>query len=584
MTPNLKAAAAQLVHKALAQLGPEAGGALSLADVDALVEVPPEQALGDYAFPCFRLAKALKKAPPAIAQELVKHIVGGCEFKVKATGPYVNFFADYGALAPAILADAQTGNMFKIKPAKPLPSTMIEYSQPNTHKAFHVGHCRNVALGDALVRMNRYLGYPVIAANYIGDEGAHIAKCLWYYTKYAADQKPVGDPGEWLGGFYSAATVKLEDSSEEKRVEYLKEISEVLKRMESREPEMYKLWQTTKEWSMASFHQVYDWLDVKFDHIFFESEVTDEAKAIVEDGLKAGVFSHSQGAVGVDFNDIGLGYAMVRKSDGTILYSTRDLALARKKFEEFKIERSIYVVASEQELHFKQVFKVLERLGFKQVSECFHLSYGLVMIPEGKMSSRKGTVIYFSKLKDTLLKHIKEEAFKELDTATWSAEEINDTAKKIAVAAIKYGMISSDPKKTIVFDMPKWLSFNGDTGPYLLYTYVRMRSILRKAEYKRSSEDLDSGVFDGADEKSLLKRILNLNDTVARAVREQTPAPLAGFLFDFCQEFNSFYARTSILKQENPVTKNTYLALIDGLSQTLKTGTELLGITMPERM
>jgi arginyl-tRNA synthetase len=355
--------------------------------------------------------------------------------------------------------------------------------------------------------------------------------------------------------------------------------------MEAREPKITKLWEETKEWSMHSFREVYGWLGVKFDHYFFESEVTEEAQKIVEDGLKSGVLANSQGAVGIDFNDIGLGFAMVRKSDGTILYSTRDLALARRKFDEFKVERSIYVVASEQELHFKQVFKVLERMGFPQVKNCYHLSYGLVMIPEGKMSSRNGTVILFSALKDKLLTQIKEVNFKDIDTSGWSDTEINDTAQKIAVSAIRYGMIASDPKKTIVFDMPQWLSFNGDTGPYLLYTYVRMRSILRKGEFTGKSAGYVVGeIFEGSDEKALLKRIINLTGAVERAVKDQAPAPLAGYLFDFCQEFNSFYAKTSILKQEDPARKNTYLALVAALAETLKTGASLLGIEMPERM
>jgi arginyl-tRNA synthetase len=562
---------------------PEAG--LSLPEVLSLIEIPPEQRLGDFAFPCFKLAKALKKAPPVIAADMATRVQAPKGFRVTATGPYINFFLDYSSVTPDLFKAVADSSLFRPQSEQKLPRTMIEFSQPNTHKAFHVGHCRNVALGDALVRMNRYMGYDVVAANYIGDEGAHIAKCLWYYTKYASDQKPVGDKGEWLGGLYSAATMKLEDASEDEKKIYQKEISEILKKMELREPVISKIWDETKKWSMDSFYGVYDWLGVKFDHYFFESEVTDAAKEIVDDGLKRGVFSISDGAVGIDFNDIGLGFAMVRKSDGTLLYSTRDLALARKKFKDFNVERSIYVVASEQELHFKQVFKMLERLGFKQVANCYHLSYGLVMIPEGKMSSRKGTVIYFSSLKDKILTQIKEVAFKEIDTSDWSPQEIEDTARKIAVAAIRYGMIASDPKKTIVFDMDKWLSFTGDTGPYLLYTYVRMKAILRKAGFNPAhAVNYDTTIFNGDSEKSLVKRVMSLNEAVQRSVLDNSPVPLAGYLFDFCQDFNSFYAHTSILKQEDPRKKNAYLHLISATAEVLKAGCALLGIEMPERM
>lgn len=584
---SLKDSVVDRLHAAITALA--GGAALTRDEVAALVEIPPDQKLGDFAFPCFRLAKALKKAPPLIAGELAAK-VGGSD--VKQVGPYVNFFMDYGAIAAEAIQSALSGELFRVKPSGALPKTMIEYSQPNTHKAFHVGHMRNVALGDALVRMNRHMGYEVVAANYIGDDGAHIAKCLWYLTKFKKGEKPVGDKGEWLGGLYTAATQKVDDAGEAEKAAFQKEISVVQQKLEAKDPELTKLWLETKEWSMESFREIYGWLGVKFDHYFFESEVTDEARAIVAEGLKKGIFVNSQGAVGADLEADNLGFMLLLKSDGTTLYSTRDLALARRKFEDWGVGRSIYVVASEQDLHFRQVFKALEKMGFEQVKNCHHLSYGLVVLPEGKMSSRVGNVIYFSELREKLTRHIRDIAFKELDVSEMSEAEQAETAKRIAIAAIKYGMIASDPKKNIVFDMPQWLALNGDTGPYLQYSFVRMRSILRKAGHVElaAANALKPGavaygkVFAGLDEKGLLKRALNLNDAVARGVRDQSPAPLASYLFDFCQDFNSFYGKTSILKQEDPAVRDAYLQLVAACAAALEKGCGLLGIEMPSRM
>ena len=561
-------------------------------ELRSLVEVPPDAALGDYAFPCFKLSKALRKAPPLIAQELAVAFQKNPDqipaevLTIKAVGPYVNFLLDYTRLAGPVLQSILDKSLFEKGRKTKLARTMIEFSQPNTHKAFHVGHCRNVALGDALVRMNRYVGYDVIAANYIGDDGAHIAKCLWYYKNFNKELPPATHRGEWLGGFYTAATQKFEDASPEEKVEYQKQISQVQQKLESKDPEMHALWLETKEWSMQDFKEIYQWLDVHFDHYFYESEVLEESRKIVADGLNSGTFIRSEGAVGIDLANDQLPFFLLLKSDGTTLYSTRDLALARRKFEDFKVERSVYVVASEQELHFRQVFKTLEKMGFQQVKNCFHLSYGLVVLPEGKMSSRVGNVIYFSKLRDLLVNHVLNVVFKQIDTSDWSEEEKVDTAKKVAIAAIKYGMIASDPKKQIVFDMDQWLSFTGDTGPYLLYSYVRIQSILRKAGFKPTPGVAISKpeIFNGADEKAMLKRLINFNGTVARAVQANSPAVLAGFLFEFCQEFNSFYTKTPILKQEDEELRRSYLVLLSAVAQTMAQGCSLLGLSMPERM
>lgn len=593
---------AGLLKKVLKTLGQE---------VEINIEVPAERKMGDLAIPCFRLSKALKKAPPLLAKELeglfkselatLPESDQKAVIKIEAVGPYVNFFLNSAVAFQTENANILNGKFFAASPtiAATKPKTMIEFSQPNTHKAFHVGHCRNVALGDALVRMNRHVGFEVIAANYPGDDGAHVAKCLWYFKKQGADQtvsqiqSEAQDLGEWLGQFYTAATQVLEDAqaeSPEAKKSLQGEISKVQQLLEAKDPEWHALWVNTRQWSLDSFKNIYDWLGVHFDHYFFESEMLEESRATIQAFLDKGIFVRSEGAIGVDLEADKLPFFLLLKTDGTTLYSARDLALAKRKFEDFQIKRSIYVVASEQDLHFRQVFKTLERMGFEQAKDCFHLSYGLVTLPSGKMSSRQGNVILFSELKNLLLGEISKLLSQQNEGAapvSWGeGQDLQTTARRIAVAAIKYGMIASDPKKQIVFDLPKWVAFTGDTGPYLLYTSVRIKSILRKVSEQTTpkTSEIDPEVFLGEIERSLILRILEFNSVVERGVRENSPAILAASLFETCQDFNTFYGKVSIMQQSDPKRLAAYLLLLKALDVTIAKGCELLGIEMVEKM
>ena len=553
-----------------------------------LMEKPPELKMGDFAFPCFRFAKGFGLKPQEVAAQLAAGLgAAGSRWidRVEVVNAYVNIFLQKNNLATMLIPKVLSQDYFKTlaqHPERKGVRVMIEYSQPNTHKLFHVGHMRNVALGDAVVRINRYLGYEVVAANYIGDEGAHIAKCLWYIEHTKAKQ-PQGNKLEWLGEMYAGASIALEDATAEQKLTMERDISAILREIESKQGLRYEYWKVTRQWSLDAFSEIYNWLNVHFDQYFYESEVSEESQTIVSEYLSRGVFQESEGAIGVDLKNEKMGFAMLRKRDGNTLYLTKDLALARRKFDEFKISKSIYVVASEQNLHFKQAFKLLDLMGFKQAKDCFHLSYGMVTLPDGKMSSRKGNVIPFTVLKERLT----EELAKPLEKyrGEWSEQELHETNQKLCIGAIKFGMLFSDPVKDIVFDIKDWLSFEGNTGPYLMYSYARSRSILRKAAEQGVKPQALAPISAEAEEEwEIIRFIYDFNDAVEGAAACNKPSILAHHLYSMCRAFNRFHTNVSVLKAETPAKMLARVTLLEAFANTLACGLELLGMTPPERM
>ncbi|MBI4082303.1 MAG: arginine--tRNA ligase [Candidatus Lambdaproteobacteria bacterium] len=550
------------------------------------IEQPPEPELGDYAFPCFRLAKALRKPPAVIAQELAAALQGALAAEplltaIESAGPYVNFRVSVEELARHTLPAILDGSSFEQSGRVRREKVMVEYSQPNTHKAFHVGHMRNVALGDALVRMMEYVGHEVIAANYIGDVGAHIAKCLWYYRNHRTEAPPAANRGEWLGEMYTAATRLLEAAPPAERKTYEAEVSRVLAQLEAREGEVYRLWEETRAWSLEAFHEIYRWLGARFDHWFYESGM-ELGRQIVEDGLRRGILVRSQGAAGMDLEPYGLGFFLLLKADGNTLYSTKDLALAHLKFERYGIERSIYVVGTEQNLHFQQVFKTLELLGYAQAARCQHLSYGLVMLPEGKMSSRAGNVILFSALRDRMNAYILSH-YLEPHRGDWSDAEIAETCRRIAVAAIRYGMIKQDPAKNIVFNLEDWLVSEGDTGTYLCYAYTRICSVQRLVP-REPDPRADFTLLTHENEKRLVRELYDFNRSVHQAAEQLRPNLVANALFRLAKEFSRTYTTSSVKNAENDAVGDARLALFAATRAVLERGLHLIGIVPPERM
>ena len=579
-------------------------GEWKTSEIKALIEQPPDAEMGDFALPCFSFSKKLRRSPKQIAEELENllapepsedQITDSEELlpfsRIKAFGPYLNFFLDPETLARELLpsifqksstvdhhtSDSEKGGQGIIR-----EKVMIEFSQPNTHKGFHVGHLRNAALGDSLCRIFRYNGYEVVAANYFGDVGTHIAKCLWYFLNHCDESAPDELRGEWLGELYTKSVQLLETLEGEQAQQAQTEISNLLRRMEEKDPELSKVWEETKQWSMDDFKEIYRWLDIHFDHDFYESDVDEEGRQMVLEGEKNGTFIRSEGAIGIDLETENLGFFMLLKSDGNTLYSTKDLALARRKFDQFSVDRSVYVVGAEQTLHFKQVFATLNRMGYSQAERCYHLPYALVMLPSGKMSSREGNVILFSDMRKQMRDYILDGLLVE-QNREWDEKEVEETSHRIALAAIKYGMLSQDPNKPIVFSMEDWLVSEGDTGTYLVYAYVRIRSIGRQVALS-VHDQIDFSLLDHPNEKLLMRRMLDFERVVWKSGELFKPSLLARYLYELCRDFSRAYGSCSVKHAGSEALQSARLLLFHCVAEVLKTGLGLLGITPPERM
>lgn len=573
---KIKKQIAELISKA-------AGGRAAISEAE--IVLPPKEDMGDFAFACFRLselAKKWQKSLPELASEITdylnEHKEGTLIKEAISDGPYVNIFLDEGLLAQNVLSEifkhqekygnAKTGRGKKI---------MVEYSQPNTHKEFHIGHLRNVCLGSELVNLYKASGYKVIAANYIGDIGAHVAKCLWAYFNrqpITNNQQPNRSKGEYLGELYSWATREIE-----KHQEYKKEVAEIQQKLEAGDKKLTALWKKTRQWSLDEFEKIYQDLGVKFDIVYYESEAERPGKRLVKELLKKGIAGKSQGAVIMDLIPYDLGIFLLLKSDGTSLYATKDLALAKKKFQKYKLEQSIYVVDSRQELYFKQLFKTLELIGFKKPMR--HLAYEAVTLKSGAMSSRHGNVVTFRSLEKELVALAREETKKRHQD--WSDKKIKATAKKIAYAAMKFDILKHDAGRVMVFDIKEALSFDGFTGPYLEYTIARISSILRKANSGKIGTGADYKLLGKPEEQKLIKELARFPEVLAAAARDFQMSLLPRYLYDLAKSFAEFYHILPVLKAEEE-TREARLALIQAVKIVLSKGLEILGIEPVEEM
>lgn len=548
-------------------------------EIASILEIPKNQEMGDFALPCFKLAARMKKDPKLIAKDVAAHIKlpkDSTIKELKVAGPYVNFFLNKTNLAESVLKE-----VFKEKEnfgvgLKKKEKIMVEFSNPNTHKAFHVGHIRNAVLGDSLTKTLRFSGFSVIAANYLGDIGTHVAKVMWFMDKYHTlhEHKKQKNKGEWIGNIYAEATKKVENHPE-----YEKEVSEVLQKLElGKDKTLNNLWKTTKEWSMQELKRIYKELEIKFDVWFFESQVESAGKKIALELLKKKLARKDQGALLVDLSEYDLDVFLVLKSDGTALYSTKDLALAKLKFDKYKIDRSIYVVDSRQSTYFKQLFKVLELMGFKQAPKCYHLAYEFVNLESGTMSSRSGEVVLYTELFDKL----KSKALQEVQSRNSKIGKKADViAEKIALSALKYGMLKQAPNRVITFDWERATEFQGDTGPYLQYSLVRANKILEKVAKPTAGVDFD--LLKSEQEIKLVKNIAAFKDIVAKAAEQYAPYLIANHAFELTQAFNEFYEKCPVA-QADKKTKDARTLLVWAFAQTLKNAFSLLGIEEVEVM
>jgi len=545
---------------------------LSEKDIEKFLEIPPSSDLGDYAFPCFILSKKLKKEPNKISADLKKKIKLPKSFeKLEVKGPYLNFFVNKkvfaGEIVEKILKEKQKFGSEKPKKQK----VMVEFSQANTHKAFHVAHTRGTSIGESLARIFEFLGYKVVRSNYQGDTGMHVAKWIWCYKKYHFKEKPKKDES-WIASIYVDAVKRLK-----KNPKLQDEVDEVNKRLEQgKDRKLNSIWKETRKDSLDAFEKIYKQLNTKFDKYYFESNVEKQGKKIAQELLKNKILKISEGATIMDLKKYKLGMWVILRKDGTVLYPAKDLSLAREKFRDYKLDKSLYVVASEQDMYFKQLFKTLELSKFKDVKKCEHVSFGMVRFPHGKMSSRTGDNILYSNFLEELMEYSRKGIKKKWPKI--SKKEVEDRAKKISIAAMKYPMLKQNPNKNIIFDPKKEIRFEGNTGPYLQYSYARASSILRKAKYKKTKfkiKKIESSEFE------LLKKLSQFPDAVTSAHNNSNPSLIANYVYQLAQTFNEFYHVCLVIGSEQEEFR---LDLVDTFRNVLRSSLNLLGIETLEEM
>jgi arginyl-tRNA synthetase len=548
-----------------------------------LIEVPPNTEMGDYAFPCFSLAKNLRKAPAQIASDLKdkieSEIIEIKNLKKESTinflsevfsiNAYLNFRIDKQIYAQEILLKK---TVFKKKNSK----VMVEFSQPNTHKEFHVGHLRNVCLGDSIAKLSEFTGYEVIKANYIGDIGTHVAKALWCLEKFHKNDTVPDNKGKYLGKIYVEASQKLEENED-----YAKEVSEVLQNLENREKAVTELWEKTRLWSLDEFKSIYRDLEVHFDAWFFESEEDEEGKKIAFELLKDGIAERSDGAIIVNLEHKNQGVALVLKSDGTTLYLTKDLSLAKKKFHQYNIDKSIYVIDSRQSLHMSQVFSILSLMGFKE--DMVHVSYDFVSTKQGPIASRKGNVYLYEDLKNRMVEKIIFETKKRHED--WSEEKILENAKIIANSSLKFGMLKIDNNREIVFDEDEWMDLEGETGPYVLYSCARINSIIRKAKEQdvHVSNRINFSLLDTKEDSQMLRLLEKEEQIIEESAANYKPSVVARYVIELAQKVNEYYHKNQII-QENSELMKARLLLLHRVKETIEQNFKLLGIKTLEEM
>lgn len=564
-----------LLEKIKKDLAAEINQALKIKTVKATDLVyPPDAKMGDLSLPCFTIAKELKKSPAEVASIIVSKVKSeGVVAAIRTAGPYVNFILRHSELAAGVIKEvAAKKEEYGVNTSGRGKKVMLEFSNGNTHKELHVGHLRNICLGDSLTKILRANGCDSLPISYINDFGIHVAKTIWALQEFYKNEPLPANKGYFLGKVYVKACQALETDSAGKAT-----VNFVMKKIESRQGEEYKIWQKTREWSIEQFAKIYAELGVEFVKTYYESDVIDEGQKIVKKLLKDKILEVSDGAVIANLAKYNLGILVILRSDGTATYPVADLALASEKFKKFNIDKSIYIVDIRQALYFKQLFKILELMGYKK--EMVHLGYEFLKLPTGMMSSRTGQVITFEELRDQILASAHEET--KTRHQGWDEKKIDKVAQTLALGAMKFEMIKVGADQVITFDIEKALSFSGFTAAYLQYTYARLDSIIRKAEPLKNKIDYE--LLSEPKEKELIMMLAKFSEAIERAGAEYNPAEIAKYLFELAQLTNDYYHQVPVMKAEEDVSK-ARLVLVVSVNQVIKNGLDLLGIRVLNEM
>lgn len=556
---------------------------------------------GDFTLVTFAYTKVSRRQPEQLGKELGEYLL-----------QHSNLVSAYnvvkGFLNISLSETFWLGYFNSIKASKTLGTKapdssgrtmMVEYSSPNTNKPLHLGHVRNILLGWSVARILKANGHKVIKVNLVNDRGIHICKSMLAWQKFGHGETPQssGMKGDHLVGKYYVAFDKAykkeieeliatgQTSDEaEKNAPLLQEAQQMLQKWEASDPDIINLWKTMNGWVYDGFDKTYASLGVNFDKTYYESNTYLLGKEVVQEGLNKQVFyKKDNGSVAIDLSKDGLDEKIVLRSDGTSVYITQDMGTAIERFKEFpELNQLIYTVGNEQDFHFKTLFKILEKLGYHWAKECYHLSYGMVELPEGKMKSREGTVVDADELLAEMYKTAEEKTIELGKVEGFNQSELQALYQTLGLGALKYFILKVDPKKKMLFDPKESIDFNGNTGPFIQYTYARINSVLRKAG------NVESLNYDGAAlshlEKEIVKWIYDFEATVEEAGNTYSPALLANYAYELTKLFNRFYHEHPILKEPDETQKNLRLHLSRACAVVIATSMDLLGINVPERM
>lgn len=557
---------------------------ISYDEVLEIVEIPVDNKMGDYAFPCFKLAKVLRKAPPLIAKGIAEALSDNSIFeKVEQVNAYVNMFISKEELVQdAVEAVIKEGGTFGGSKDGEGKTIIVEYSSPNIAKPFHIGHIRSTVIGNSLYKIFDALGYDVVRINHLGDYGTQFGKMICAYRHWGNKEDVIKEPIKTLLSYYTKFHIEVEKNSS-----LDDEAREIFTKLEKGAPEEVELWKWFREESLKEFSRVYDMLGITFDSYNGESFYSDRMPRFVQELKDKNLLEESQGAQIVNLEDKGLGVALITKSDGSTLYITRDIAAAVYRKETYNFYKNIYVVASQQNLHFQQWIQIIEMLGYPWARDCVHVPFGLVSLDEGTMSTREGRVVF---LEDVLNKSV-EKTKEIISEKNPDSPDVDEIAKVVGIGAVMFQELANNRIKDYTFKWDKVLNFDGETGPYVQYTHARAASLLRKGgmgeftkeEFVKAFGAVEYKYISGDRAFELAKLIYKFPEVVVDAGDKYEPAIVTRHIVNVAQAFNRFYHDEHILV-ENHKEKEAKLALVFAAKETIKNGLNLLGIKAPEKM
>ena len=556
---------------------------------------------GNLTIVVFPFLKASHKAPDVTAQEIGEHLAAHCEAveKFNVIKGFLNITIK-PSFWTSVLQHVASMPDYGFKPVTDDSQlVMIEYSSPNTNKPLHLGHVRNNLLGYSLSCIMEANGYKVVKTNIVNDRGIHICKSMLAWQKWGNGATPesTGKKGDHLIGdfyvlfdkHYKAEIKELVDKGmppeqAEKEAPLIKAAHDMLRLWEAGNPEVRSLWEMMNSWVYAGFDETYKRMGVSFDKIYYESDTYLVGRDTVLEGLRKGIFYRKEDySVWADLTADGLDHKLLLRSDGTSVYMTQDIGTAQLRYKDYPIDQMIYVVGNEQNYHFQVLSLLLDKLGFKWGKDLVHFSYGMVELPNGKMKSREGTVVDADELMDEMIETATDMANEPGRLQGVPEDERDDVLRMIGLGALKYFILKVDPKKTMLFDPSESIDFNGNTGPFIQYTYARIQSVLRKCCEDYKAVDI-SGVAPNEKETSLIQRLADFTSVVADAGRNYSPALIANYVYELAKEYNQFYHDCSILKEQDEKVRCFRQLLSETVADVIKRGMSLLGIEMPNRM